>query len=296
MGDVEAAVAEHQAGGVHAGDAIPARTGRHHAAGRDAGVDAGAGRSEQAGGQRLAVPAGAGVVGSERLQQVEEFLPGRRILAHPVEQPVEQLPDLDPPTSICWAASRASASSRRVSAVSGIRPRRAMASSDSPRAINRAARPVMAPAWSGCSSRARRNGSSVPSRTLRPPAGRPPRAQGAARPRTRPRRLGLGPDELVHHLAVLQGEHRRDGLHLEAGPDGRILVHVDLGQGHRTLGLVDDPLDDRPQGEARTAPRGPQVHHHRDLRGTQENLLLECGIGDIDHGARRYRERPRHRP
>ena len=104
------------------------------------------------------------------------------------------------------------------------------------------------------------------------------------------RRLGLRADEPVDHLAVLQGEHGRDRLHLEAARDGRVLVDVDLGQGHRPLGGVDHLLDDRSEGPARTAPRGPQVHHHGDLGGPAEDLLFERGIGDVDHDRRRYRE------
>ena len=71
---------------------------------------------------------------------------------------------------------------------------------------------------------------------------------------------------------------------------GRVLVHVDLGQGDRALGGVDHPLDDRAEGLARPAPGRPQVDHHRNLGRAAEDLLLEGGIGDVDHRHRRYRE------
>ena len=135
------------------------------------------------------------------------------------------------------AASRASASSRRVSGVSGIRPSRVTASSVSPRAMSRAARAGMATGWSGSSSRARRSGSSAPA-SAPAAASRSASDWAGARPLDeRPDRgLGLGADELVDHRAVPDGEHGRDRLDLEAGRHRRVLVDVDLDQLDRAVG------------------------------------------------------------
>ena len=40
---------------------------------------------------------------------------------------------------------------------------------------------------------------------------------------------------------------------------------------------------DRTEGSTRSAPGCPEVDHHRDLHGAPEDLLLEGGIGDVDH-------------
>ena len=57
---------------------------------------------------------------------------------------------------------------------------------------------------------------------------------------------------------------------------------------------LDDLLQDGPEGAAGPAPRRPQVDDDRDLVGADEDVLLEGGIGDIDHARRRYRAaRPR---
>ena len=98
VADVEGPVAEGQDGRVHHGDAI--RRCHRPAPG-----------SEQAGGQRLAVPGGPWVVGPEGLQQVEELLAGGVVVTDPVEQAVRRSSTSTPSTSTCWAASRASASS-----------------------------------------------------------------------------------------------------------------------------------------------------------------------------------------
>ena len=50
--------------------------------------------SEQAGGEGLAVPGGAGVVGAHHLEQVDELLAGGVVVLDPVEERVELALDL----------------------------------------------------------------------------------------------------------------------------------------------------------------------------------------------------------
>ena len=142
----------------------------------------------------------------------------------------------------------------------------------------------MAPSWSGCSSRAWRSevGRAGPHPFLHQPVGFGG-CRGQPADELGHRLLGQGADETVDHLAVPEGEHGGDGLDLKAAGDGRVLVHVDLGQGHRPLGGVDHLLDDGPEGPARTAPGRPQVDHHRELGRSAQDFLFEGGIGDIDH-------------
>jgi len=96
-------------------------------------------------------------------------------------------------------------------------------------------------------------------------------------------RLGDGTDEPVDHLTVPEGEHGRDRLDLERGRDPGVLVHVDLHQLDRAALGLDHLLQDGAEGPARPAPRGPEVHDDRDLLGAHENVLLEGGVGDVDH-------------
>ena len=96
--------------------------------------------------------------------------------------------------------------------------------------------------------------------------------------------LGVGADEAVDDLAVLQRVHGRDRLHLERLADRRVLVDVDLGQHDLAVGLVDDLLEDRAERPARPAPRRPQVDDDGHRLRPLDDLGLERGIGDIDVG------------
>ncbi len=98
--------------------------------------------------------------------------------------------------------------------------------------------------------------------------------------------LRVGAHEAVDDCAVLDGVHGRDRLHLERLAQAGVLVDVHLDQHDLAVGLVDDLLDDRPEGLARAAPRRPEVDDDRDLRGLVDDVGLEGGVGDIDgcHG------------
>ena len=97
--------------------------------------------------------------------------------------------------------------------------------------------------------------------------------------------FGLRPDEPVDDAPVLEGEDRRDRLHLERLRDGRVLVDVDLGQHDLTLGLVDHLFEDRAERLARPAPRRPQVDDDRGRVRGLHDVVLERRIGYVDHRA-----------
>ena len=98
-------------------------------------------------------------------------------------------------------------------------------------------------------------------------------------------RLGLGADEAVDHLAVLQGVHRRDALHLERRRRLAVGVDVDLGQDDLAARLVDHLLEDRSERLARAAPLRPEVDHDGYLLRPLHHLGGEGGVGDVDrHG------------
>ncbi len=78
--------------------------------------------------------------------------------------------------------------------------------------------------------------------------------------------FGQGPDEAVDDLAILQGEHRGDGRHLERGRDPRVGVHIDLGQLDRAARLLDHLLQDRPERAARDRTTTPTGRPRRGLR------------------------------
>ena len=189
-------------------------------------------------------------------------------------------------TSTCWAAKRASAATWRASGVSGIRASSARASCG----------------IAACHEQAGQgdHGAGVVGLELEGPAQRRLVARrdqpvglgrhgGEALDELGDLGLGNGADEPVDDLAVLEGEDGRDRLHLEGGRDPRVLVHVDLHE------LTDPSLASTafsrigPEGATRPAPRGPQVDDDGDLLGAGENVLLEGGIGDVDHVGRRYR-------
>ena len=89
--------------------------------------------------------------------------------------------------------------------------------------------------------------------------------------------LGLGQrsDELVHHLAVADGEDGGDRLHVEGLRHRRVVVDVDLGQLDRTPGVRHRLLEHGAQGLAGPAPRGPEVHDHRHCRAAVQHVGLK---------------------
>ena len=73
--------------------------------------------------------------------------------------------------------------------------------------------------------------------------------------------FGHGADELVHHLALMDGEDGGDGLHAEGLGDARIVVHVDFGQLNGTVGGGDGPSRAWVRASCTgrtTGPRGPR--------------------------------------
>ena len=88
--------------------------------------------------------------------------------------------------------------------------------------------------------------------------------------------------ELIKELADPREKLRRIArLHLERLVQTRFLVDVDFDRHHVAVRLVDDLLDDRPEGLARTAPRGPEIDDDGHLHGLVQDLGLERCVGDI---------------
>ena len=182
---------------------------------------------------------------------------------------------------------RASAATRRVSADSGMRSRSASASalsSSAPRRTSSSASATTAPSWPGSSvehlpeRRLVAGGEQRGERVLRLGGQQP----GDELPHVG---LGLGADEAVDDLAVLQRVHGRDALHLERRGRLAVGVDVDLGEDDLAAGLVDHLLEDRSERLARAAPLRPEVDHHRHLLRALHHLGGEGGVGDVDrHG------------
>ena len=197
VADVEGPVAEGEDGRVHVGDAI-----RRYATG-------GTGRPGQnsRAASCLAVAGGPRVVRSEGLQQVEELLAGGRRRRGPGRAGRRSRSSTSTPsTSTCWEARPGLGQQQPGLRRLGDAPEQGDGLVGArPRAIIMAARATMAPGWSGWSSRARRSGSSVPART--PSSTSRSASDGAGRQPGHElghRRLGLGADERVDHLAVLE--------------------------------------------------------------------------------------------
>ena len=91
--------------------------------------------------------------------------------------------------------------------------------------------------------------------------------------------FGQGADELVGHLAVLDGEDGRDRLHAEGLGDARVVVHVDFGQFNGAIGGGHGPFEHGSERRAGTAPGGPEVHDDRELR--------RCGPAHLSERCRR---------
>ena len=66
-----------------------------------------------------------------------------------------------------------------------------------------------------------------------------------------------------------------------AAGDPWVLVDVHLDELDSPAGRVDDVFEYRPERAARTAPRSPEVDHHRHLFGPVEDRLLEIGVTHV---------------
>ena len=239
-------------------------------------------RLEQPGGQRLAVAGGAGVVGAEQLEQVDELLAGLVVVLHPVEERVE-------------AGARSSSSA----------PSIAGAGQRAPPGGSRPSR--------GCAPAARAPRRCRPvdeqlGQRRRPPArgrGRA-RAPGAATPRRRRRRSrstsvssSVGSRRSTNSLDDRPRAGRRRSRRRPCRPCSAYTAGMPctwnacetcgfsstltLASSTLPVGVGDDLLEDRAERAARAAPRGPQVDHDGHLVGALEDVGLERGIGDVDH-------------
>lgn len=95
--------------------------------------------------------------------------------------------------------------------------------------------------------------------------------------------LTLGTHEPVDNLAVDHGVHGRDRLDPEGLSDRRVGVNVDLGKLNGTVGLADHLVEDRTECLARTAPLSPEINDHRDLVGPLDDIGFERCISYISH-------------
>ena len=89
--------------------------------------------------------------------------------------------------------------------------------------------------------------------------------------------LGQRPHEAVYRLAILEGEHRGDRLDAHLARDLRVVVDIELDQFDGALGGANRLLQDRRQLAARTAPRRPEIHQHRNLARRVDDVAHEVG-------------------
>ena len=219
----------------------------------------------------------------QRLEQVDELLTGRVVVAHPLEQRVQlgfhlrvdRCPTRRPPLR---AGGPRRPASRPVS-VSGSRASRASASAASPRSIEQCG---PAPRWRPRGpARARAPGAGRP-RRRRPPACRPRSGPGASLcTKAVTWASGRAPMNWSTTLPSLDGEDGRDRLHAEGLGDPRVVVDVDFGQLDGTVGGGHRLLEHRPERRAGAAPRGPEVDDDRHRRAAGQHIGLEGLVGDV---------------
>ena len=228
-------------------------------------------RSEQAGGELLAVAGGAGVVGTHQLEDVDELLAGLVVVLHPVEQRVELGVVVVVDAGVVPPCGPRAAT-RRVSAVSGMR------ASSAERLVGRrrastssSASATIASSLPGSSSSAARSDVLVAGGDQRAQRRSSLGGQQRGRRTARTACSGWAPMKPSTTLPSLSAYTAGMRLHLEGLGDLRVLVDVDLDQLDLAVGRVDDLLDDRPERAARPAPRRPQVdddgHARRSARG-----------------------------
>ena len=90
--------------------------------------------------------------------------------------------------------------------------------------------------------------------------------------------LGQGTDEQSERTATDDGRDGRDRLCLERLDELRVRVGVDLGQDDASRVLLGQPLEDRRQLLARTAPLSPDVH---DDRTTVESWTMSWKLWSV---------------
>jgi hypothetical protein len=84
--------------------------------------------------------------------------------------------------------------------------------------------------------------------------------------------VGRDTGDLVHQLAVLEHEHRRDAHDPVAAGDLAILIHVHLADPQAPLIFAGHLLEDRGRQAAGTAPGGPEIHQHGEIRSEHFGL------------------------
>src|SRR5439155_3485199 len=93
-------------------------------------------------------------------------------------------------------------------------------------------------------------------------------------------RARAGADHRLPWLAVLEQDHGRDREHAVAGRVAGIVVDVHLCERDALL-FLGELLEDRGDGAARAAPRGPEVDHDGRLR--LQDVGFERVVGDGLH-------------
>ena len=81
--------------------------------------------------------------------------------------------------------------------------------------------------------------------------------------------LALQPDNLIHDLAVLEEQQRRDGVDAKLDREVLMVVNVDLADLHLAVVLGSQFVENRRDHLARAAPLGPEIN--------------EDGLGGLDH-------------
>jgi len=94
--------------------------------------------------------------------------------------------------------------------------------------------------------------------------------------------LRLRADELRHQRAVAEALHRGDALDAERLRHGGRLVDVHPGKHEGAGVLVREAFEHRPERAAGSAPRRPEVDHHRHRLRALEDLALEVVVADVE--------------
>ena len=99
--------------------------------------------------------------------------------------------------------------------------------------------------------------------------------------------LGQRAHEGVHHLALMEGDHRRDRLNPQLLGDLGIGVDIHLGEPHLAAPRRHDLLDDRRELAAGAAPGRPEIDQHQTPRRFVDDLgakVLERHVDDVRAG------------
>ena len=92
--------------------------------------------------------------------------------------------------------------------------------------------------------------------------------------------------EVEDGLAAAERDHGGNGLNAVLPGELRVLIDVDLGEDNLSLALADHFLENGREGAAWSAPRRPEIHHHRRLVRAVNHLLIERAIFDFDDPGR----------